>query len=90
MTEDERDRSGAEPVPAAEPVENEEDTDDTEGQALTWKVRKPIPAVQDDVEGQSVRPSPKQAGLTMPAIADDEDDAEGHGGITGSSRPPVD
>jgi len=74
----------------AEPKETDLDTDDTEGQALTWKVRKPIPEVREDAQGHSVRPSPEQIGLTIPALDEDEDDAEGHGGATGSPRPPVD
>ncbi len=65
---------------AAEPKEAEQDSDDTEGQALTWKVRKPIHEAAEDAEGHSVRPSPEQAGLTGPAIREDEEDTEGHAG----------
>jgi hypothetical protein len=70
---------------------NGADKDDTEGQALTWKVRKPIPEAAEDTEGQSLRPPPEQAaGLTGPAIGDEEDDAEGHGDGTGLPLPHVD
>ena len=41
---------------------NDEKGDDAEGQALTWKVRRPIQeAAEEDVEGQSMRPSPDAA-----------------------------
>ena len=74
----------------AEPKDNEPDADDAEGQALTWKVRKPIPEAAEDAEGQSVRPSPEQIGLTAPAIEEEEEDTEGHGGSSGLPIPPVD
>ena len=67
----------------------EDAQDDTEGQALTWKVRKPIPeAHEDDAEGQAVRPPPEVVIPGMPGVEDD--DAEGHGGMSGNPRPPVD
>jgi len=75
----------------ADAEEQPEDAqDDTEGQALTWKVRKPIPeAHDDDAEGQGVRPPPQVVIPGLPGVEDD-DDAEGHGGMTGNPRPPVD
>jgi hypothetical protein len=64
--------------------------DDAEGQALTWKVRKPIPeAHEDDAEGQGVRPPPDLVNPAMPGVEDD-DEVEGHGGMRGNPRPPVD
>jgi hypothetical protein len=69
---------------------DEEDAgEDTEGQALTWKVRKPIPeAHEDEVEGHAVRPPPELVNPGMPGVEDD-DEVEGHGGMTGNPRPPV-
>ena len=67
----------------------EETDDDAEGQALTWKVRKPSPEAEgDDTEGQAMRPPPSVVVPGMPEL--DEDDAEGHVGLTGNPRPPVD
>ena len=64
--------------------------EDTEGQALTWKVRKPIPEAQeDDAEGQGMRPPPDVTNPAMPNI-DEDDEVEGHGGMTGTPHPPVD
>jgi hypothetical protein len=90
MTEEER-KDAPDPGAdeSAETEGNDPETDDTEGQALTWKVRKPIAEATEDAEGHSVRPSPEQIGLTVPALVEDED-AEGHSGVTGSPRPPVD
>jgi hypothetical protein len=58
------------------------DTDDTAGQALIWKVRTPVPAVdEDDSEGHAVQlPKPD---VVPPAL--EEDDFESRGGFT---RPP--
>jgi hypothetical protein len=53
-------------------------------------VRKPIPEAREDAEGHSVRPPPEKIGPMIPAIEQDDEDTEGHGGITGSPRPPVD
>jgi hypothetical protein len=79
--EDERPKADEEP--------EEDEQHDTEGQALTWKVRKPIPeAAADDTEGQGMRPPPDVVD-PMPGV-DDDDEVEGHGGVTGSPRPPVD
>lgn len=87
MPGEEQDRSGADPESPTKPNETEEQTDDTEGQALTWKVRKPIPqAAEDDVGGQSMRPPPDQAVSGIPTLEDD--DIEGHAGT--GTRPPVD
>jgi hypothetical protein len=77
--------------PRSDQTRKEADTEaeDTEGQALTWKVRKPIPdAQQDDAEGHSVRPPPHVVDASMPEV--EEDDAEGNGGPSGNPRPPVD
>lgn len=73
----------------ADPSQEDETTDDTEGQTLTWKVKKPIPeSSEEDVEGQALRPPPDPLGQGFPLLEDD--DAEGHGGLSGSPRPPVD
>jgi hypothetical protein len=88
----EKERKDAPDPDAEDPVGagNGSDADDTEGQALTWKVRKPIPEATEDTEGQSLRPPPEQAaGLTGPGL-EEEDDAEGHGDGTGLPRPHVD
>lgn len=70
--------------------DQQEAEEDTEGQALTWKVRKPIPdAQEDDVDGHAVRPPPELVTPGMPAIEDD-DGVEGQIGTTGNPRPPVD
>jgi len=64
--------------------------DDAEGQALTWKVREPVPEVEeDDAEGQGMRPPPDLAIPGMPGL-DEDDDVEGHIGMSGNPRPPVD
>ena len=78
--------------PEAEDAEAEDAEEDTEGQALTWKVRKPIPeAHEDDTEGQAMRPPPDLLNPGLPGVEDeDEDEVEGHGGVIGSPRPPVD
>jgi hypothetical protein len=82
------DEEGGKTDPKAEPSDGAEEIDDTEGQALTWKVKKPIPEVDDDAEGHSVRPPPEGLNPLIPTV--EEDDAEGHSGPTGSPRPPVD
>ena len=88
MPGEEQDRSGADPESPTKPNETEEQTDDTEGQALTWKVRKPIPQVADeDTEGHGLRPPPDVVN-PMPGV-DDDDEVESHDGMTGSNRPPV-
>ena len=70
--------------------EAEDAEEDTEGQALTWKVRKPIPeAHEDDAEGQGMRPPSDVVNPGMPGV-DEDDEVEGHGGMTGNPRPPVD
>ena len=92
MPDDEHGRSSANPEPPGEPKEIDEEPDDAEGQALTWKVRNPIPEVAEDAEdaeGHSVRPPPDQALPGLPALEDD-DDASGHGGSSGLPVPPVD
>jgi hypothetical protein len=68
------------------------DEEDTEGQALTWKVRKPIPeAREDDAEGHAVRPPPDMSNPDMPGLEDeDEDEVEGQAGMSGHPLPPVD
>lgn len=68
--------------PQDQPDPTGEEADDAEGQVLTWKVRKPIPEVEDDAEGHAVRPPPELLG-PIPALS--EDDAEGHGGSGASS-----
>ena len=65
--------------------------DDTEGQALTWKVRKPIPEAseeEDDAEGHAFRPPP--ANLGPPFGLEEGDDTEGHSGAGRGPRAPVD
>jgi hypothetical protein len=70
--------------------QDEDVEDDAEGQALTWKVRKPIPeAHDDDSGGQAMRPPPDVVNPGMPGVEDD-DEVEGHGGMSGNPRPPVD
>ena len=76
--------------PKAEDAEAENAEEDTEGQALTWKVRKPIPeAHDDDTEGQAMRPPPDVLNAGLPGV-EDEDEVEGHRGVIGSPHPPVD
>ena len=73
--EDERmeaSESGAED--RAGPNGNDEKGDDAEGQALTWKVRRPVPdAGDEDVEGQTVRPPP-EAAHGLPSSHETDDD----------------
>ena len=74
------DRSGS--------IANDEKGDDAEGQALTWKVRRPTSgSAKEDVEGVALRPPPDDVMHGLPSSEEDEDEAEGHGGPTG---PPVD
>ena len=69
---------------------SDESDEDTEGQTLMWKVRKPVPETnEDDAEGQGIRPPPDLAVPGIPTVEDD-DEVEGHGGMSGSPRPPVD
>jgi hypothetical protein len=79
--DDERDETGADEDAGT-------GTDDTEGQVLTWKVRKPIPDVEEDAEGHAGRPPHEVVDPPGPWI--EEDDTEGHGGMSGNPRPPVD
>jgi len=48
-----------------------------------------IPAKDDDTEGQGVRPPPDLVNPGLPGVEDD-DEVEGHGGMTGNPRAPVD
>jgi hypothetical protein len=72
-----------------ERAEPEDPEEDTEGQALTWIVRKPIPEAEDDTEGQAMRPPPDVENEGLPRL-EEEDEVEGNGGGTRSPRPPVD
>ena len=66
------------------------EADDAEGQALTWRVKRPNPEAtsdEDDAEGHS--PPFKRRLPDLPAV-DEDDDTGGHGGPPRTSRTPGD
>jgi hypothetical protein len=91
MTEDGVDARDPGTDDALDPAKRDEPgADDAEGQALTWKVRKPIPEAAEDTEGQGIPPSSEQAGFTARGVGEEEDDTRAHGGSSGGPLPRVD